>query len=487
MTLIQINKKKIILIVGYIIIITILYISTSKTTENFDVTPKPFTGKVIKSFGTVLKDNPKVAQKSLLFRAVTPTKRRKMPDNYPSNDIHSPIWKKYMILISEIGNQGQCGSCWAWSTVGMLADRFSLCTAGKIQTELSPAKMVMCTFKFADLNIKEEDEFLKQFWKSLDQRDPTSEKIFKDLKSTIACSGNDLYSSLQALFHLGTTPADCVPYISTEGDVQYNLGESSDPENIPHCLDVVGNDFGVCLNKKEAARIYRADDIYTISSDEDDIMQEIYRWGPVAAGFKVYEGFLNEYDGKTIYKGPKKDKNGNVIENPIGGHAVRIVGWGQDEKDGDTYWWIANSWSNKWGINGYFKMKRNIPECMLEQNVVALKPQLPGDVDWSPTLDLVTKIDNKIRNYPDHTIDDDLLYYESTIENIKQGKIKGDIDPIITKDQLPYKGDFKQFWAADILYGNFSINNISQESKSKNKKIAFIIATIIGIILILII
>lgn len=43
----------------------------------------------------------------------------------------------------------------------------------------------------------------------------------------------------------------------------------------------------------------------------------------------------------------------------VGGHAIEVVGWG--EENGDKFWWVKNSWTANWGINGYFKI--GINEC----------------------------------------------------------------------------------------------------------------------------
>ena len=40
----------------------------------------------------------------------------------------------------------------------------------------------------------------------------------------------------------------------------------------------------------------------------------------------------------------------------MGGHAVRILGWG--EEGGKPYWLVANSWNRDWGDGGYFKILR---------------------------------------------------------------------------------------------------------------------------------
>ena len=39
----------------------------------------------------------------------------------------------------------------------------------------------------------------------------------------------------------------------------------------------------------------------------------------------------------------------HVSGKPLGGHAIRILGWGVEE--GTPYWLVANSWNYDWGDN----------------------------------------------------------------------------------------------------------------------------------------
>ena len=57
-----------------------------------------------------------------------------------------------------------------------------------------------------------------------------------------------------------------------------------------------------------------------------------------------------------------------------GGHAIKIVGYGTDNVEGENvdYWLCANSWDTTWGISGYFKIKQG--ECGIEEQVYACTP-----------------------------------------------------------------------------------------------------------------
>jgi len=43
-------------------------------------------------------------------------------------------------------------------------------------------------------------------------------------------------------------------------------------------------------------------------------------------------------------------------------HAVQAVGYGTDES-GMDFWIVKNSWGERWGDSGYFKIERGVNMC----------------------------------------------------------------------------------------------------------------------------
>lgn len=107
------------------------------------------------------------------------------------------------------------------------------------------------------------------------------------------------------------------------------------------------------------------------------VKEHILNNGPVIGGYMVYNNFLK---GNFLKKGNlhgiyfdqydyEKDEYSEIPFSVNGPHSVSIVGWGYDdnvdgkfigEKAGTKhtveYWIVRNSWGEKWGIEGYFRL-----------------------------------------------------------------------------------------------------------------------------------
>ena len=90
---------------------------------------------------------------------------------------------------------------------------------------------------------------------------------------------------------------------------------------------------------------------YTYRGDENLMKKLVYQHGAVVAGVKS-EGPFGRYRGGVFAGCPPTTK----ID-----HAISVVGYGRER--GVDYWLIKNSWSSRWGQNGYIKLKRGVNMC----------------------------------------------------------------------------------------------------------------------------
>jgi len=225
--------------------------------------------------------------------------------------------------ISRIRNQGQCGSCWAFAATEVLADR--ICIAGGSSNFTGSVEyMIDCD------------------------------------KNDSGCEGGLLDDAWDFLKNVGVPEEHCDPYkhcpnpASPQCKPKDLVQDSHDPAP-PKCP-------AKCSDGSPLKNI-KAKSAYMVSKPGDvkSMQQEIMTNGPLEVAFFVYSDFQTYQSG--VYRRTKSS------QGPLGGHAVRVLGWGT-EKDLD-YWLVANSWSPGWGENGYFKIQRGTNECGIETIPVA--------------------------------------------------------------------------------------------------------------------
>ena len=196
------------------------------------------------------------------------------------------------------------------------------------------------------------------------------------------CSGIDCYGSLGCN---GGQPAGAWHWftkhgVSTGGDFE-NVGDGTTckpytfqscahhvnpPEGMvacdsmkeyhtPKCVKTCTEEaYGLDYNKD----LHYASKYYSIKG-EKDMQLELMEKGTLSVALEVYDDF--ELYKSGIYH--------HVSGSFLGGHAVKMIGWGVEE--GVPYWICVNSWNRYWGEGGTFRILRGKNECGIENSVVA--------------------------------------------------------------------------------------------------------------------
>mmetsp|Transcript_125982 Transcript_125982/g.362297 ORF Transcript_125982/g.362297 Transcript_125982/m.362297 type:complete len:705 (-) Transcript_125982:8-2122(-) len=125
-----------------------------------------------------------------------------------------------------------------------------------------------------------------------------------------------------------------------------------------------------------AMQVFKAAAVYAVSKPGDiaALQRELMTRGSVEVGFFVFSDFHSYQDG-VYFRTPG-------AFGPLGGHAVRLIGWGTSEstyRQPVDYWVAANSWSPVWGLGGFFRIRRGTNECGIETTPAAGLPALVAE------------------------------------------------------------------------------------------------------------
>jgi C1A family cysteine protease len=212
-------------------------------------------------------------------------------------------------------DQGMCGGCWAFSSVAVFETMYA------ISTNTTP--------------------------------------VYYSVEQEIDCS----YVAMNVVGNHGCNgglPIHAYKYANTNAivpDSQYTYAAYN---GAPTAKNGV---FQACATTKAANGKFKVMGYYNLLTEADILAQ--LQSGPVTAAINV-EDSLQMYTG-GVYSSPTCTQVSG--SQPVINHAVVITGYGVDTKTGAKFWEVRNSWSNKWGEGGYFRIKRGVNMCSIESLV----------------------------------------------------------------------------------------------------------------------
>lgn len=261
-----------------------------------------------------------------------------LPENFDPRD----KWTQCPTL-SEIRDQGSCGSCWALGAVTAMTDRVCIHSDGAKQFHFSAEDLISCCSRCGSGCQGGDPKNAWKYWQT----------------NGLVSGGN--YNSSEG----------CRPYSFPicEHHEPWYIGNSTtgkmtcidhEKVNTPKCLKACEDGYGLSYKKDKQF----GQKVYSIRDGEDHIKAELFKNGPVEGAFLVFTDFFNYKSGVYEYTG------GDFVY----GHAVKIMGWGVE--NGIKYWLIANSWNTDWGDKGYFKILRGENHLGVERYIVTGLPRL---------------------------------------------------------------------------------------------------------------
>ena len=262
-------------------------------------------------------------------------------------------WRNYggQNWLTPVKDQGSCGSCWAFSTVGVVEAVYNIASGDPN----------------LDLNLSEE-------------------YLVSNCLSGHSCCGGWMAAAFDFIWDDGIPDEACLPYVDQSG---CTCGGGSCDSNCTYIGSGVCSDAtcsGRCSDWQD--RLMTIDDAGWVSATQSQIKQSVADKGPLSVAMGIGSSYGGYFDG-DIYR----------CTNDSGiNHGVIIAGY----NDAGSYWIVKNSWGSYFGEGGYFKV--GYGECAIEQYVIYADVAIAADSDGDGVPDTV---DNCPSDYNPNQTDTD--------------------------------------------------------------------------------
>ncbi|PFH38056.1 cathepsin B [Besnoitia besnoiti] len=247
-------------------------------------------------------------------------------------------------VVGHVRDQGDCGSCWAFASTEAFNDRLCIRSQGKANAPLSPQHTTSCCNALHCASFGCNGGQPGMAWRWFQRKGVVTGGDYDALQKGTTCWP---YEVPFCAHHVKAPFPDCDASVA--------------PRHTPKCRkDCEETNYTANVHPFEQD-LHKASSAYSLRS-RDDVKRDMMAHGTVTGAFIVYEDFLNYKAG--VYK--------HVSGSPVGGHAIKIIGWGTE--GGEDYWLAVNSWNDYWGDKGLFKIKMG--EGGIDDEMVA------GEAAW---------------------------------------------------------------------------------------------------------
>lgn len=238
--------------------------------------------------------------------------------------------------MTPVKDQGSCGSCWAFSTAGVVEAVYNIATG--------------------DPNL---------------DLDLSEEYLVSDCLLGQSCCGGWMETALGFVRDDGIPDEACLPYVDLSGcTCSYDTCDSNCTYRTGgRCSDATCSDR--CSDWQD--RLLTIDAVGWVPASQSQIKQSVLDKGPLTVAMGIGSTYGGYWDG-DIYR-CTNDSGAN--------HGVIIAGY----DDAGAYWIVKNSWGSGWNGDGYLKV--GYGECAIEAFVNYADLDIAGDSDGDGVSDHV--------------------------------------------------------------------------------------------------